>query len=181
MVTPPKNSQPHGKRQLLAVITAAAVLLVAMMFARPTQLPTASTSRDEAEPDACASAMVSAEKDGDVEAYLDCFTGRLRDRLESRMAEKSREGRAAELRSGAADLTGHATTDVKITPPDEATLVLERIYTRHNERHQVTLRRVFGDWKIVAIKPLERFAPEIPYGTPVVPLQEKSQQEASQP
>lgn len=158
------------------MILAVAGLLVVVVMSRPTRTPTeSSSSNDDAGPDACVAAMVAAEKSGDVDAYLDCFSGPLRDQLQSRMAKQSRERLAAELRSGAADLTGHATTDLKITQPDAATLVLERIYTQHNERHQISLSRAFGVWKIVEIKPLERFAPEIPYGTPVVPLQEESQ------
>lgn len=181
MTTPPENPRTRSKRRLLAVIIAIAVLLVAMFFSRPPRSSSQSGPNGGAAPDACASAMIAAEKEGNVDAYLDCFTGQLRNKLESRMAEKSRERLAAELRSGAADLTGHVTIDVKINQPNEATLVLERVYSQHNERHQVKLRREFGDWRIVEINPLERFVMEIPYGTPVAPLPDDSEPEKSPP
>jgi len=198
MNVPQRESVGQSGRRVLAVIVSLAVLIAAAIFARPvpqTQngssvpseiaavafteaaggLTAAGSSNTEA-PAACVSAMVLAEQEGDVDAYLDCFAGELYEKLRSRMAGKPPEQVAAQLKSSTVNLTGFAMTDLQLTEPASATLNLERGYKVYNERQQVRLRQVSGVWKIVELKALERFAPEIPWGTPVSAPPKKSSQ-----
>ena len=128
--------------------------------------------RPEDQLDRCITQMLQAAQNGDVKDYLECFAGDLRAKLASRLERAAPEVAAAELRSGYADLKSYVTTDWQRLSDDEATLTLERVYKDYNERHRVRLRWSRTGWKIVELTPLESFAPEIPYGTPVFQLPE---------
>lgn len=132
----------------------------------------------------CVSAMVVAEQAGDVDAYLDRLGGPLRETLEAQAATKPKEEIAAQLRGATTGMTGHATSNLKFPQPgpngtrSSATLVLERIYRDYNERFNVRLERIGGEWKVVNVEPMERYAPEIRYGTPVyVPPKKEDEQQ----
>ena len=112
--------------------------------------------------------LLGAARAGDVQEYLNCFDGELRDRLEANLKDVPPERAAAELKSGEADLQSFATHPVE-EDEDEAVVILERVYSRRNDRQHVRLRRRGDEWRIVELVPLDRTAPPIPYGTPVVP------------
>ncbi|MEX2286339.1 MAG: hypothetical protein WD648_04560 [Planctomycetaceae bacterium] len=65
------------------------------------------------------------------------------------------------------ELTGHVVSDVSIANDSAASLVLELVYRRDNERYKFELKRVRDGWKVVELTPVDRYSPEIPYGTPV--------------
>ena len=65
------------------------------------------------------------------------------------------------------ELTGHVMSDVAIAADTTASLVLELVYRSENERYKFELKRVRDGWKVVELTPVDRFSPEIPYGTPV--------------
>ncbi|HUG90750.1 MAG TPA: hypothetical protein VML55_07955 [Planctomycetaceae bacterium] len=117
----------------------------------------------------CLERMLDAARAGDVGAYVACFDGELRRNLESAIAAQSPQRAAAELRSGAADLKSFATHGLERPRPGEAVVTLERIYSRRNDLERVRLRQHGGAWRIVELVPVDRVAPPIPYGTPVVP------------
>ena len=153
-------------RQIAIATTAIVLMVVVVMLAR--RSPLASGGSDE--PTDCVYAMAEAARDGDVDAYLACFTGSLRDRLARQAAEGAAGGRfAASLRAGGADLTGVVLQDLEYAGTDRAQVVLEYVYTGYNERRQVRLRRVDGEWKITEMTPPRQFMPEVPYGTPANP------------
>lgn len=120
--------------------------------------------------------MIAAEQSGDVAAYLSCFAGRQREKLGIRMAPRSAERNSQILQSRGAEMTGHVIAAVEYRDRTSATLILERIYRAHIERYQIELKHVGGNWALVDMTPLQRYAPEIPYGTPVAPAgRERSQ------
>jgi len=119
------------------------------------------------DPEGCCYRMLSAQRAGDVQAYLDCFTGELRQLRTEQLQRKSAEAQSAELRERALALTGQVTRDLQLSEPNRATLVLERVFTQHSERQQVALRLTDGGWKISSVQDLGRIESRIPYGTPV--------------
>ena len=163
-----KTPRPLARR-LLAVVVALAVVTAVAVFV-PSEKPVSESVDSKDGLDQCVATMLSSAKDGKVSRYMSCFGGGLRDKLKNRLAKSPPDRAAAELSSGEADLKSYVTTEWKYINGDEATLVLERIYTQFNKRHLVRLRRINGAWKIVELTPLESFAPEIPYGTPVFEL-----------
>ena len=168
---PQEPSRSVRTRKVIAIGLAIAIVAgVAVVVRR--QPPASSPLSDEDQMDGCITQMLQAAQRGDVQRYLDCFAGDLRDKLAARLKKGNPEAAAAELRSGQAALKSYVTTDWQRVSNDEATLILERVYKNYNERHRVKLRRTRGAWKIVELTPLESFAPEIPYGTPVFQLPE---------
>lgn len=158
-------------RKLVSISLALAIVAAVAVWVRR-RPPTSSPVRDEDQMDRCITQMLQAAQDGDVRRYLDCFTDELLAKLAARLEKGNAEAAAAELRSGQAELKSYVTTDWQRVSDDEATLILERVYTNYNERHRVRLRRSRAGWKIAEMTPLESYAPEIPYGTPVFQLPE---------
>lgn len=158
--------------------TAAAVVglvVVALIMARDTtpngksQSEKDTSDEDQFTPEQCIQRWLEAAQAGDAETYLSCFAGKMRDRLGSGFNSRSPEDSRARLKSGTADLRSYVTTDTKHISDTEATLLLERIYWDRNDRERVRLKRFGDEWKIVEMTPVDRFAPEIPYGTLVAP------------
>lgn len=157
-------------RSLLSVMVAAAVVAIVLWLARerPSNT-TASVAAADETVERCLERMLEAARTGDLDAYLDCFDGELRDRLAGEIASRSRAAAAAELQSGEADLKSFATHPLVPPAEGEALVTLERIYARRHDLQRVRLRNRDGEWKIVELVPVDRIAPPIPYGTPVVP------------
>lgn len=157
----------HLQRFVISGTTLAVVGLVlaaGWMRARETK-----SGPDEAEstPESCVSTMLKAAAAGDADRYMDCFAGNLRQQLEKRLARETRDRFAAELKTAEGELKNYVTSEWRFPADDEATFHLERIYSQFHERHTVRMRRLRTGWKIVELSPLDRFSPEIPYGTPV--------------
>ncbi|MCZ6795724.1 MAG: hypothetical protein O7J95_19125 [Planctomycetota bacterium] len=130
-------------------------------------------------PGACLTAVVRAAERGDVQGYLDCFTGDLRGELEARStAARPAERFAESLRASVDELTASVTSDVERPSPDAALLRWERVYRRYSESYRVRLRREGGRWRISKLTRTERGAPLVPYGTPVFPGLEESEEDA---
>ena len=96
------------KRITAAVITLL-VLVGVFLFSRPETPSTESprrTAADKPAPENVVHRMFNAAEEGDVEAYLNCFTGRERRRLERELADQSREDYGHALRDAYAEMTG---------------------------------------------------------------------------
>ena len=160
------------QRRLISVIGAAGLIAVVLLLSRERSAETpAVNASPEDTVDRCLERMLEAARVGDLDAYLDCFSGPLRERLAREIASRQRDAAAAELQSGEADLKSFATHP--LMPPregeGEAVVTLERIYARRHDLQRVRLQNRNGAWKIVELVPVDRVAPPIPYGTPVVP------------
>lgn len=119
-------------------------------------------------PAACLEQMYAAAERGDVEAYLDCFTGVERQRLEVELQTESRDAFAAAIAETVRTLKGRAINDLSTDPVtgDRAQLQAERIYAGYNERQTFGFRREEGAWRIESLGEVRRFQPSIPYGAP---------------
>jgi hypothetical protein len=158
------------QRSLISLTVVAAIVTVVLLMARERPVDiAASGAAPEDTIDHCLERMLDAARNGDLESYLDCFAGELREQLAAGLAGQPNEKAMAELRSGEADLKSFATHPVVPPRDGEAVVTLERIYSRRHDLQRVTLRREGGAWKIVELVPVDRLAPPIPYGTPVVP------------
>jgi len=165
-----------------ATLGVVAVVLVGVLVAVRRRPVGQQAAGPEEQLDACVSRMMQAAQAGDVATYLSCFGGELRRKLQARLEREGREQAAAELRASQADLKSYVTMDWNRLSDSEATLTLERVYSDHNEKHRLRLQRSGRAWTIVEMTPLESYAPEIPYGTPVfVPPPQQSPQGRPQP
>ncbi|MFQ5732791.1 MAG: hypothetical protein ACE5KM_12665 [Planctomycetaceae bacterium] len=114
----------------------------------------------------CLELLFDAAQTGNVEGYLNCFAGPLRSERKQRLGAQP----AQKLRASEADLNGFSIIDRQtVREGGSATVVIEKIYPEHQERWRLTMTRDNGDWKIAAMQPLDKTAPETRFGTPVVP------------
>lgn len=154
---------------LLAVVALIAGALLTVRSGRvpPEDAEFAGPQGDDLE--AAVASLLRAERAGDVPAYQAHLADAALREFEARLGISPAAQIAAELRSGLADLKGHATFDLSRSAPDAAAVGLELIFADRNERQQLELRRIDGVWKVTRRTLSERHTPEIPYGAPVVP------------
>jgi hypothetical protein len=104
-----------------------------------------------------------AAQKSDVDRYLDCLAEPLRSQVREQIAANP-----GLLGRSEAKLNGYSIgSGVNNADGDEATVVVEKVYGETIERVRFRLTRIEGQWKIAEMRPLERVAPETPYGTPV--------------
>lgn len=110
-------------------------------------------------------AMVRACQKGDPQAYLNCFGGELRRRLERLVKEEGKEAFRHYLQRLFTPIKGLA-----VFPPEEVgegtvKVKVELVFVDHNEVQTFRLRQTGKGWEIVGISPPEYYLPPIPYGT----------------
>jgi hypothetical protein len=157
-------------KRLLAALITLALLVGAFVFSRPKATP------DEA-PEDCVQRMFAAAERGDVAAYLDCFTGQERRRLERELADPSRDDYGRALQDAMAELKGRAilAPDEESEGSDRVTLTVERVYATRMESQKYHLRRESDQWRIESVEAAQSYQPLQPYGTPVFELPEERQ------
>jgi hypothetical protein len=155
------------RRHVLTLPAALLIVGAAVFIARIPRVESRATPVEDDSPEACVARLLSAEQRGDVRGYLDCFALPRRTELETLWQGRSQSEIAPELRDQSAGLVGRAVTDVKLSDPDHARLVLEWIHKDHTTRQSVTLVCDGGRWQIADLSAAEHQAPSVPYGTPV--------------
>jgi hypothetical protein len=155
------------RRHLLTLPAALLILGAAVFIARTPRVESRATPVEDDSPEACVARLLAAEQRGDMRGYLDCFALPRRTELETLWQGRSQTEIAAELRDQCAGLVGRAVTDVKLSDPDHARLVLERIHKDHTTRQPVTFVRDAGRWRIADLSAPDRHTPSVAYGTPV--------------
>ena len=147
---------------LTIVALAAAALLAGRGFGTPKiQTPEARIDR-----------LFETAAAGDVEGYLECFSGALRERLENERRERGDQAFQQYLRSTIEGVVGRAIRQdlTKQLADGRIRLVVERVYEgRPWERQAYRLEPVDGTWRVYHIEPAELFEPPVPYGTPAFP------------
>ena len=155
------------KRWIAGIVTAALVLTVLVIARRRGPLPTSPSSAEK--PEACIERMFDAAGEGDVQTYLDCFTGSERERLERELADQPRDAFARSLVEAVDSLKGRAIFEAKTDGESESNRVftVERIYLNRYERQKYHLVRESTAWRIRTVEAAAAFQPDKPYGTPV--------------
>lgn len=153
------------KRTLAALVTAVLLAGALLLGGRGPRPPTAPA----ATPQDCIQRMFDAARLGDVEAYLDCFTGPQRKQIERRLADQPREAFAQSLVDAVRDLKGRAITQTseQQSESDRVELAVDRVYENGYERQSYRLVRKSGRWRIDEVAPAVAFQPDVPYGAPV--------------
>lgn len=152
----------------IAALVATAVLLATVLSLGRGR----SNRQGPASPSECLTRMFSAAEQGDLAAYLNCFTGPQRERIERELSGQSAEEFAAALRDAVRTLKGRAVSGSDDVKPDahSATLTVERIYGQHAERQSYHFVRQSDNWQIDSVGAVEKHQPPVPYGTPVFKL-----------
>ena len=158
-----------------AVVTIAvllAVFAVALLRSNHWQLPSAwngwraiASKRAPSNPEDGIYSMFDAARAGDAQAYLDCFSGPLREQLAATAKEDSAAKFKAYLISQNSAVQGMAVTVTDRPNADEARVRVEYVYSDHNEVQNVHLKKEGARWKIINIDGAQPVQPLVPYGT----------------
>jgi hypothetical protein len=111
--------------------------------------------------------MLDAARAGDTKAYLDCFTGELRQNLSQVIKEKSARDFSKFLTAQNSAFTGVAVSVIENPDIANTRLRVEYIYPGRNEVQTVYLRRDEEKWKIFEVTGSEQIKTLIPFGTRV--------------
>jgi len=111
--------------------------------------------------------MMDAARDGDVRAYLGCYTGQMESALRQIVAEKGEAALAAYVRNFNASVKGVAIQEPQSTAEREVRLHVEFVYRDRNEAQLYYLQQSGGSWKIARQENAEGVKTLVPYGTTV--------------
>ncbi len=157
-------------RKMVAGGVAAAIVLGAIMLAAVLR---SARSGPAETPEECMQRMLSAMESADVESYLDCYTGDIRQQLQRTVQEQGQERFALYLKRTAEPIKGCAILHDKTQWSGEGKvrIVVDRVYQDRPWEYQAyRLKREPDGWRIYAIEPAEPHKPPIPWGTPAIPL-----------
>ena len=112
-------------------------------------------------------AMVQACREGDASRYLDCFAGKLRERLEKVAQEQGEQTFAACLRQMIAPVKGIAVFEPKRGGQGSWRIVAEFVFADRTERQTFRVRQIGDEWKIVEVEAVRPVPILVPYGMPV--------------
>jgi hypothetical protein len=101
-----------------------------------------------------------------VPAYLDAFSGPLRQRLEREVNERGRAVFADDLRRAARSRKSHAVFAAEPDGPGSARVTVETVYPDRNERQTYRVDKVDGGWAVAEVETVKSHQPKSKFGTP---------------
>jgi hypothetical protein len=149
----------------IAVLAAAGALALGMKTAW--RRPQPSTAAAQASPQDPIYAMLDAARQGNIAAYLACYTGTMRASLDGAVRESGAAGFARYLRDSNAAIKGVAVNEPERLNGSEARVRVEYVYQDRNEVQNLYLERSGAAWKIARVDGAERAKTLVPYGAPV--------------
>jgi hypothetical protein len=111
--------------------------------------------------------MSDAARAGKADAYLACFSGELRMRLEKTASEMGAARFTEYLQQLNREVTGIAVSDLAQSDADTARLRVEFVLRGKNEAQTHHFKRRDGQWMIERVDDAEQVKVLIPYGTAV--------------
>jgi hypothetical protein len=111
--------------------------------------------------------MLDAAREGDVRAYLNCYTGPMESSLRQIEKEKGEASLAGYIKSFNASVKGVAIQEPQSTAENEVRLRVEFVYADRNEAQIYYLQRSAGKWQIARQENTEGVKVIMPYGAPV--------------
>lgn len=169
--TPRRTTKESKVRAVtITVIALAAILVIARQA--EWRLPSAAsvvspTPPREERPQDAIYRMLDAAGRGDTEAYIACYSGSMRRRLEQSRDEMTDGGFARYLVENNKQIKGIAIADPETLSENEVQVRVEFVYQDRNEAQQFFLERSAGEWSIARVSAAERVETLVPYGTPV--------------
>jgi hypothetical protein len=144
------------KKRLPAIITALLLAVTLLFFAARPRLKTAESSFDSAQPESVIWRMSDAARAGDPQAYLDCFTGGLRRKLEQTVSDMGEREFGQYLKRMNDELTGIAVADLMWMGENSVKLSVEFVFPDKLETQRHYLIRRDGAWRIEQVDEAER-------------------------
>jgi hypothetical protein len=113
-------------------------------------------------------ALLASAEAGDVSAYLDSFTGAVRQRLEREVNERGRRAFADDLRRAARVRKSHAVFASEPDGPDAALVTVETVYPDRNESRSYRVSRGVSGWLVSDVATVRSHQPPSKFGAPAV-------------
>jgi hypothetical protein len=158
------------KKDRTAQMVTAAVILAVLAFLVIRQTgwspSTGGAGRDETPQDAIY-AMLDAARDGEVDDYVEFYTGQIRATLDQAIAEKGKRGFAEYLRESNEPIKGIAITEPEALSASAVKARVEYVFADRNEVQIMYLEKTSGRWLITGMDATQRIKTLVPYGTPV--------------
>ncbi len=157
-------------KQLLAVIFTGAILIAAVWLGRGPSAPAAATATGAPEDDgpaACLERMFAAAEQADIPAFLACFTGEEREKLDREVAAQSADTYGRSLQAALQALKARAVHAPQAIGDQMVDMRVERIYTGRIEQQVYRLREQRGAWYIESVRAYQTYQPVVPFGTHV--------------
>ena len=111
--------------------------------------------------------MMDAARDGDVRAYLACYTGPMESSLRQIVKEKGEASLADYIRRFNSSVRGVAMQEPQPVAANELRVRVEFVYSDRNEAQIYYLQQAGGGWRIARQENSEGIKALVPYGTPV--------------
>jgi len=111
--------------------------------------------------------MIDAARLGDVQGYLECYSGVMKDQLRQSVRETTEEKFARYLRDTNAAIKGIAISMPEMAGDRQARVRVEYVYADRNEVQFMVLNKFGSAWKIIKVNGAERIETLVPYGAPV--------------
>ncbi len=157
------------KNRTAQIITIAVIaLVVAFLAIRQTgwSPPTASNRKAQTPQDAIY-AMLDAAREGDVDTYVDFYTGQMRATLDQAVAERGQQSFGDYLKSSNEPIKGIAITEPEQLSASSVKARVEYVFADRNEVQLMYLEKTGGRWLISSMENTQRVKTLVPYGTPV--------------
>ncbi|MFN0122910.1 MAG: hypothetical protein ACKV2V_20615 [Blastocatellia bacterium] len=123
-------------------------------------LPTPPTA---ASPEEVIWQMTNAAREGNVQAYLNCYSGAVRQNLEKTATEMGEQKFSDYLKQLNNEVTGIAVSDLEQSN-GTASLKVEFVLRGKNEAQKHHFKFIAGAWKIAQVDGAEQIKTLIPYG-----------------
>jgi len=111
--------------------------------------------------------MSDATREGNVQAYLDCFSGPLKQNLQKTVDDIGESQFSRYLKELSDEVTGIAVSDLKQADEETASLKVEFVFRGRNETQIHSFKLLAGVWKITEVDGAEQIKTLVPYGTDV--------------
>lgn len=152
------------------IATAVTILVIGAILAYVLiARPGGGSGGDADDPGTAVGRMIDTAKSGDVDGYLDCFSGSFRKRMAQARDDMGAERFRAHLRETGTEIKGFAVSD-EDRRRNKARMRVEFVHAEYNEEQWVSVRKEGGTWRIYAMTEAQRKIPPVKYGTPVIPL-----------
>lgn len=150
---------------IVTIILLVASLVMLMQRGRPARTPWSEAAANT--PEEIIWQMVDAAREGNAKAYLDCFSGKLRQNLQKIDTEMGEARFSEYLKQLNNEVTGIAVSDLEQSNAQEAEMSVEFVFRGRNETQKHYFRLADGKWKIDRIDDAEWLKVLIPYGTAI--------------
>lgn len=148
------------KKKLPAIITL--VLIASALVFLTGRERWSKISSSPASPEEVVWRMSDAAREGDVRAYLDCFGGALRQKLEKTASEMGASEFSRYLKKLNDEITGIAVSDLEQMDQQTARLRVEFVFRGKSEAQTHYFNLADGEWKIDGVEDAERVNALIP-------------------